>query len=147
MFQHGNHHCSLGISITCCNFRLNLKYKQVRLITVRQLIMITHLSTKVSCQRGVVHEDVIKTWIRFRHYWPSALISTERPVIRSFDVFFDVSPNKLLNKQSSFRWFETPWYSCDVTVMTIPYCTTGYQCVAQSATMYTLLLFPSSSLW
>ena len=27
------------------------------------------------------------------------------------------SINELLNKQSSCRWFETPWRACDVTVM------------------------------
>ena len=34
-----------------------------------------------------------------------------------FDVFFDVRPNKLLNKQSSWRWFEMEWCSYDVTLM------------------------------
>ena len=37
--------------------------------------------------------------------------------MQSFDVFFDVSPNKLLNKNSSCWWFEWPEYSCDFTVM------------------------------
>ena len=31
-----------------------------------------------------------------------------RPVTRNFDVFFDLRPNKLLNKQSWGWWFETP---------------------------------------
>ena len=31
----------------------------------------------------------------------------QRPVTRSFDVFFDVSPNKRLSKQSWAWWFET----------------------------------------
>ena len=31
--------------------------------------------------------------------------------------FFDVSPNKLLNKHSSGRWSETSWRSCGITVM------------------------------
>ena len=34
-----------------------------------------------------------------------------------FDVFFDVNPKRLLNKQWSYRWFATPWRSCDVSVM------------------------------
>ena len=38
-------------------------------------------------------------------------------VMRSFDVFFDVSMNKSLNKQSIRRWVETPWRLCDVIVM------------------------------
>ena len=32
---------------------------------------------------------------------------TQRPVTRSFDVFFDVRPNKQLSKQSWGWWFET----------------------------------------
>ena len=32
----------------------------------------------------------------------------QRPVTRSFDVFFDLRPNKLLSKQSWGWWFETP---------------------------------------
>ena len=33
---------------------------------------------------------------------------TQRPVTRSFDVFFDLCPNKGLSKQSWSWWFETP---------------------------------------
>ena len=36
---------------------------------------------------------------------------SQRSVKRSFDVFFDVRPNKRLNKQSICRWFDTPWRS------------------------------------
>ena len=32
----------------------------------------------------------------------------QRPVTRSFDVFFDLRPNKRLSKQSRSWWFETP---------------------------------------
>ena len=32
---------------------------------------------------------------------------TQRPVTRSFDVFFDVRPNKQLSKKSRGWWFET----------------------------------------
>ena len=34
--------------------------------------------------------------------------SAQRPVTRSFDVFFDLHPNKLLSKQWQGWWFETP---------------------------------------
>ena len=34
---------------------------------------------------------------------------TQRPVTRSFDVFFDLHLNKRLSKQSWGWWFETPW--------------------------------------
>ena len=35
----------------------------------------------------------------------------QRPVTRSFDVFFDARLNKRLNKHSRCWWFETPWRS------------------------------------
>ena len=42
---------------------------------------------------------------------------TRRPVTRSFDVFFDMRPNKRLSKQSLGWWFETPsrslWRQCN----------------------------------
>ena len=37
--------------------------------------------------------------------------SSQRPVTRSFDVFFDLPLNKQLSKQSWGWWFETPWRS------------------------------------
>ena len=44
----------------------------------------------------------------------------QRPVTRSFDVFFDLSPNKRLSKHTWGWWFDTPshplWYHCnDIT--------------------------------
>ena len=36
---------------------------------------------------------------------------------RSFDIDFGVSPNKLLNKQSNWPWFETPQCSYDVILV------------------------------
>ena len=41
----------------------------------------------------------------------------QRPVTRSFDVFFDLHLNKRLSKQSWGWWFETPSRHYDVTVM------------------------------
>ena len=42
----------------------------------------------------------------------------QRPVTRSFDVFFDLRPNKRLSKQPWGWWFETPswslWCQCNV---------------------------------
>ena len=43
---------------------------------------------------------------------------TQRPVTRSFDVFFDLRPNKRLSKQPWGWWFETQswslWRQCNV---------------------------------
>ena len=47
------------------------------------------------------------------HRW----IPSQRPVTRSFDVFFDLRPNKRLSKHSRGRWFESPsrslWCHCN----------------------------------
>ena len=44
-------------------------------------------------------------------------LSSQRPVTRSFDVFFDLCLNKRLSKQSWGWWFETPscplWRHCN----------------------------------
>ena len=46
--------------------------------------------------------------------------ASQRPVTRSFDVFFDLRPNKRLSKQSRGWWFETPllllWRHWNVTL-------------------------------
>ena len=42
---------------------------------------------------------------------------SQRPVTRSFDVFFDLRPNRRLSTQSRRRWFKTPsrslWRHCN----------------------------------
>ena len=63
------------------------------------------------------HDDVIK-WKHFPRYWPFVRgIPRQRPVTRSFDVFFDLCLIKRLSKQSQGWWFETPtgslWRRCN----------------------------------
>ena len=45
-------------------------------------------------------------------------IPSQRPVTRSFDIFFDLRLNKRLSKHSGHQWFETPsrslWRHCNV---------------------------------
>ena len=57
---------------------------------------------------------------------------TQRPVTRSFDVFFDLRQNKRLSRQSWGWWFETPscqlWRHNDVLIIAVhmgwyPICT------------------------
>ena len=53
-------------------------------------------------------------------YWPArSTVDSPRkwPVIWCFYVLFGLSLNKLLNKQSSWWWFETQCRPCDVTIM------------------------------
>ena len=60
------------------------------------------------------HDDVIK-WKHFPRYWPFVRgihrwpvnSPAQRPVTRSFDVFFDLRLYKRLRKQSWGWWFET----------------------------------------
>ena len=67
------------------------------------------------------HDDVIK-WKYFPCYWPfvwgepvTGEFPSQKPVTRSFDVFFDLRFNK--RKQSKRWWFETPslplWSHCN----------------------------------
>ena len=65
------------------------------------------------CPKDTKHDDVIK-WKHFPRCWPFARNSTvpgefpaQRPVTRSFDVFF-LRLNKRLIKESWGWWFETP---------------------------------------
>ena len=69
------------------------------------------------------YDDVIK-WKHFRvtgslcgKFTVPGDFPAQRPVTRSFDVFFDLRPNKRLNKQPWGWWFETPswslWRQCN----------------------------------
>ena len=62
---------------------------------------------------------------------------TQRPVTRSFDVFFDLFLTKLLSKQSWSWWFETPlhslWLHCNVYLIH-PRCE-AYCCVCSASNL------------
>ena len=78
------------------------------------LVMVIKIAV-IGCNR---HDDVIKQK-QFPCYWPfvreihcSPVDSlTKDQYNAGFDFVFDVSLNKRLNKQSSRRWFKTPWCS------------------------------------
>ena len=73
-----------------------------------------------------IHDDVIKR----KHFRVTSLLCGEslatgefpsqRPLTRSFDVFFDLRLKKQLSKQSRRRSFETPlgslWHHCNVVI-------------------------------
>ena len=86
---------------------------------------------------GGSHDDVIK-WKHFPRYWPFVRgihrspvnsppipgeFPIQRPVTRSFDVFFDLRLNKRLSKQSRGWWIETLsrplWRHCNVMVASL----------------------------
>ena len=60
------------------------------------------------------HDGVIK-WKHFPRNWPFVR-RIERPVTQSFDVFFDLRPNKRVSKQWWGWWFDAPssplWRHC-----------------------------------
>ena len=64
------------------------------------------------------HDDVIK-WKHFPRYWPfvTGEFPAQRPVTRSFGVFFDLRLNKRLNEKQWGWWFETSsqplWRHCN----------------------------------
>ena len=69
----------------------------------------------------ICHDDATK-WKNFPRYWPFVRgihrwIPPQRPVTRSFDVFFDLHLNKQLSEQSWDWLFETPprslWRHCN----------------------------------
>ena len=49
--------------------------------------------------------------LRAGNSWATAEFPSQKPVMRSFGVFFDRHLDKPRSKQSWRRWFETPWHS------------------------------------
>ena len=79
------------------------------------------LADEIYCPR---HDDVIK-WKHFRvtdplcgEFTGPGAFPIQRPVTRSFDIFFDLRLSERLSKQSSGWWFETPprplWRHCNM---------------------------------
>ena len=88
--------------------------------------MRSHKDIKDSLKQGMWY----RSWWRHQMETSSALLAlcagnspfpgpfpAQRPVTRSFDVFFHLRPNKRLSKQSWGWWFETPsrslWRHCN----------------------------------
>ena len=60
-------------------------------------------------------------WLRHQMETFSALLAAQRPVTRSFDVFFDLGLNKRLSKQPWGWWFEmlswSLWRQCNAMTL------------------------------
>ena len=82
------------------------------------------------CWWFLIGTDIQTSWWRHQMETYSTLLAicagnspvpdefpSQRPVTRSFDVFFDLRMNKRLSKHSRRRWFETPshslWHHCN----------------------------------
>ena len=102
-------------------FQLHLSDQQVYC-----LLRCVHLILEV-CQYSL--QDEVITWKYSPHCWPFARIIHQSVVdspykgfvMQWFDVSFNITLNKLLNKQLSGRWIKISWCSLDVTVMLIPF--------------------------
>ena len=78
------------------------------------LLLFAGINTEIRSHHGANHDDVIK-WKDFPRNWPFVRgihpvpgeYPAQRPVTRSFGVFFDLRLNKRLSKQSRGWWFET----------------------------------------
>ena len=91
------------------------------LVDYTQWIASYHRQTQ---RQRPTHDDVT-TWKRFPHYWPFVSGVFRLPMHSPHKgqvmgaIMFSFSPlpahGRLFNKQSSYRWFETPWWSCDMT--------------------------------
>ena len=74
---------------------------------------------------------------------------SQRPVTRSFDVFFDVRPNKRLGNQLSGWWFKMPscslWRHCNDTCTTPASHTHGFKKTCNQRPFYScrLTLIPA----
>ena len=116
-----------GWSRTCIRVNNHKRYIQNRhsnpwaFNELENHVEITVVFEKNGHKRCDIRDDVIK-WKHFPRYWPFVWVPGEfpaqRPVTRSFDVFFDLCPNKWWSKQSWGWWFETLscslWRHCDI---------------------------------
>ena len=55
--------------------------------------------------------------ILLKEKFSNVAFATPTQVIESFHVFIVASLNRLLDKQSNCWWSQTPWRSCDITLM------------------------------
>ena len=76
----------------------------------------------------------------------NSAVTTQRPVTRSFDVYFDLRLNKRLSKQSWGWWFETPsrslWRRSNVMMMLwhrSDFYISGHSLVASNAELWCFL--------
>ena len=94
---------------------------------VRYKLFLSSLSTYCTLSRNLGGKDIMRAWrhhhmesfsvllASFEENLPLSGFHSQNPLTRSFDVFFGVCLNKRFNKQWSCRWFDIPWYPCDVT--------------------------------
>ena len=88
----------ISLKITCIKFHSNLT-------GVNEWTTPHNASTMTSSNGNIFHATG-PLWGESTGQFPS-----QRPVMPSFDVFFDLHLNKRLSKQWRCQWFETPLFS------------------------------------
>ena len=119
-------------------------------------VMSLSFTLSVLKQNILGHDDVIKwkifrvTGLLCREFTGPGEIPAQRPVKRSFDVFFDLRPNKRLSKQPWGWWFETLswslWCHCNEKQISIMAANTLAPYVAWPSTVMPLLCRINGSL-
>ena len=123
--------------ISTCSHNKLFTTSQLFHLVVTYLAVVMDSKYSISCNHqslkfflGFILYKTVVTWWRHQMETFSALLAiwagnslftgefpTQRPVTRSFDVFFDLRLNKRLSKQSWGWWFETPlrsvWRHCN----------------------------------
>ena len=105
----------------------DLRFLIANVTSLQRPTEVCHLRLWWGYKSSTFQDDVIK-WKHFPRYWPfvgnsrlTGEFASQRPVTRSFDVFFDLRLNKRLSKQSWRRSFETPsrslWRHCNAEYM------------------------------
>ena len=80
------------------NYRLwHERYELIRLVGISKVFMMTSSNGNIFRVTGPLCGE----------FTGPGEFPTQRPVTRSFDVYFDLRPNKRLSKQSWGWWFET----------------------------------------
>ena len=116
-WRRSNFLASVSIFVVCCNLRRNIRlyaWRESRLMDELQVAVATS-----SCA-AAMRTSHVHPWWRHQMEIFSALLAicagnspvpcefpAQRPVTRSFNVFFDLRLNKRLSKQSWGGWFET----------------------------------------
>ena len=95
-------------------------FSNSHILAKKGFTIILNLPPLIALNAGSTHDDIIK-WKYFPRYWPLVWVTgkfpAQRPVTRSFGVFFNLRLNKRLSKQSWRGDLRLHHVYYDVTVM------------------------------
>ena len=125
-------HATINSDIELALITVAKSYQYLRSSDILCISLITPRNFKISNpgEPSVQDNYLSILWYQINYTSKSALLALfegnppvagefppQRPVTRSFALFFDLRLNKRLSKQSKRRWCETPSQNYDVTVM------------------------------